>query len=218
MLTALQQLGVGEECVFEAIEGCEHPNRAIPSGNWCCALSKSAVMSEAVQLKKPLFLLEDDIVVRNKVIVSYDNGKTAQIHDLFPFVEECLQQLPKDWKILYLGYYALDAYPTMKNYRSDCRVPIGKHVEKLANPNLNHAVFIRDIDCLAELSSLLKKPDSYDRKQGRYASDFVIAHYFANKDIPMYGITPNVILQYSGYSDTLKKEVNKQVNPTGGLL
>jgi organic radical activating enzyme len=86
----------------------------------------------------------------------------------------------------------------------------GKWFEVISNANLNHALLIRDMDCLKELSEILAEPDSYKRDEGRFTSDYTIAQYFAHKGIPMYGVAPAVAKQCSTYSDNEKKVIERK--------
>ena len=200
MLEAFRRLGISERknLFFHAIDGNKPPlpNPGLRPGNWGCALSKSAVMQEAAQ-KKPLLLLEDDVVI------------SPQIHSI---MDACLAELPKDWKVLYLGCVALDPHETMPTDGQPKRKQVGKWYEILANPNLNHAILIRDVECLKELSEILADPQTYKRDEGRYTSDYTVAQYFAYKGIPMYGVVPAVAKQCGTYSDNENKVIDRKAD------
>jgi GR25 family glycosyltransferase involved in LPS biosynthesis len=197
MLEAFRRLGIAERpnLFFTAIDG-KVDTANIPhnmkKGTWACARSMAAVMVEAAERKKPLLVLEDDVVIH------------PQIHSIMDAV---LAELPVDWKVLYLGYVALEAHEKMPTKVLPKSTKIGKWTELLANPNLNHAFIIRDVDCLTELSTLLSDPATYDYSEGYYASDYAIAQYFSRKGIPMYGVSPNVASQCGTYSDNDEKFV-----------
>ena len=198
MLEAFRRLGIADrqDLFFPAIDGKKVPKPCpMPgSGTWGCALSKSAIMAEAATMNKPLLMLEDDVVIN------------PQIHTI---MDACLAELPPDWKILYLGHVALDPHDAMLTKGQPKRVVKGNHHEVLANPNLNHAILIRDTACLKELSTYLADPATYNREKGCYASDYAVAHYFANKGIPMYGVIPTVAKQCGSYSDNADKVVER---------
>ena len=199
MLEAFRRLGIADrqDLFFPAIDGKNPPvpkPDLLRHGNWGCALSKSAVMAEAAAMGKPFLMLEDDVVIN------------PQIHTI---MDACLAELPQDWKILYLGCVALDPHDSMRTKGQPKREVKGNHYEILANPNLNHAILFRDTTCLKELSTYLADPVTYNRAEGRYASDYAVAHFFANKGIRMYGVMPMVAKQCGSYSDNVDKVVER---------
>ena len=198
MLEAFRRLKIADRqnLFFPAIDGkkVQNPIRMPGSGTWGCALSKSAIMAEAAAMNKPLLMLEDDVVIH------------PQIHSI---MDACLAELPPDWNILYLGHVALEPHDAMLTRGQPKRIVKGNYYEILANPNLNHALLIRDITCLKELSTYLADPATYNREKGRYASDYAVAHYFANNSIPMYGVIPTVAKQCGSYSDNVDKVVER---------
>jgi len=199
MYEAFRRLDIADkkDLFFTAIDGNKPPvpkPAGMRVGNWGCALSKSAVMQEAIAQNKPLLLLEDDVVIH------------PQIHNI---MHNCLRELPDDWKILYLGCKALDPHATMRTHGQQKREVVGKWHEVLANPNLNHAIIIRDTNCLAELAEILADPATYNRDEGRFTSDYTVAQYFAHKGIPMYGVVPAVAKQCAIYSDNENKVVHR---------
>ena len=200
MHEAFQRLGIENrpELFFSAVDGknLSVTNPGLRPGNWGCALSKAAVMKEAALLNKPLVLLEDDIVIH------------PQVHGI---MSACLAELPKDWKVLYLGYIALDPREGMQTYGQPNNNKQGKFYGVLAHPNLNHALIIRDIDCIKELSVRLADPETYLQNK-KFASDYQVAWYFANKGIPMYGVIPMVAEQYGSFSDNQDKFIGRTFN------
>ena len=199
MLEAFRRLGIEDrtDLFFTAIDGTKQKNKPnkMRAGNWGCALSKSMIMLEAAARKKPLLLLEDDVVIN------------PQIHEI---MDACLAELPNDWKVLYLGCVALEPHDTMPTKGIPKREKKGQYYEVLSNPNLNHALLIRDVNCLLELSKMLADPETYKRDEGRFTSDYAVAQYFAQKGIPMYGVAPAVAKQCATYSDNEKKVVNRK--------
>ena len=199
MLEAFRRLGIADrqDLFFTAIDGKKKPpiqNPGMRQGNWGCALSKSAIMAEAAAINKPLLMLEDDVVIN------------PHIHTI---MDACLAELPHDWKVLYLGCAALDPHNSMLTRGQPKQDVKGDHHEVLANPNLNHAILFRDIDCLKELSEYIVDPTTYNRAEGRYASDYATAQYFANKGIPMYGVVPMVAHQCGSYSDNVNRVIER---------
>ena len=198
MFEAFRRLGIADrqDLFFNAIDGNKSPvpNPGMRPGNWGCALSKSVIMAEAVAQNKPLLLLEDDVVIN------------PQIHTI---MDNCLSELPEDWRVLYLGCAAIEPHDTMPTKGQPVRQVKGKWHEILANPNLNHAVLIRDVSCLKELSEILADPETYRREEGRWTSDYTMAQYFAHKGIPMYGVVPIVAEQCGSYSDNVQEVVKR---------
>ena len=199
MLEAFRRLRIHDrkDLFFTAIDGKNSPvpNPGLRPGNWGCALSKSAIMCEAATANKPLLLLEDDVVV------------SPQVHAV---MDACLAELPNDWNVLYLGSVALTPHDTMPTKGQPARKQKGKWYEVLANPNLNHAIMIRDANCLRELSHILADPKTYKRDEGRFTSDYTVAQYFAYKEIPMYGVVPAVAKQCETFSDNENKVVSRK--------
>ena len=198
MQEAFRRLGIAgrKDLFFQAVDGAKQKNTSgMRTGNWGCALSKAAIMKEAAERKRPLFLLEDDVVI------------SPQVHEI---MDSCLAELPADWKVLYLGYVALEPHETMPTKGLPKRDKKGKWHEILANANLNHALLIRDTKSLLELSQILADPETYKRDEGRFTSDYTVAQYFAHKGIPMYGVVPAVAKQCTTYSDNEKKVINRK--------
>jgi len=198
MQEAFRRLGIADRqnLFFNAIDGTKQNHKPnMRPGNWGCALSKAAIMKEAADQEKPLLLLEDDVVI------------SPQIHQI---MDACLAELPDDWKVLYMGCVALEPHKTMPTKGMPKREKKGKWYEVLANANLNHALIIRDTHCLSELSKILADPNTYNKDEGRFTSDYTVAQYFAHKDIPMYGVVPTVAKQCTTYSDNENKVVHRK--------